>query len=486
MGQIDPMTNQNQKPNVIIIMADQLRYDAIGQFTPHLNDLKKESVVFNRAYCASPICVPARGAFFTGRYPNETGCLINPWAEQDRMYGMVKEGIPHLYQLMEKHWDSWHTGKQHLFYNFKPEEQSESQTHWNTEANYKDYLKEHGKQAPGGPRFTGLVPEMVTGRHTTVKSYSIPVMDRYTEGLDYFYDGYITNRSVDALASRNKEKPLFLSTMYLAPHPPYHLPEPWYSMIGEEEFELPDNVGVWYPDQSPLQMYNLTGVLGTRYSREEWRSIWAKYLGLVNLLDDGVGRIIEELKMMNLYDNSLIIFTSDHGEMLGSHRLWQKFCMYEESVRTPLWIKFPDGFVPSVNEVNETVSSLDVLPTLCEFLGLDKPESLSGKSLMPLIRGVKQDREAIYIQYDGNGSLGNFQRCIVKDRYKLIVDLFKDETFLELYDVVADPQEAINLAVLGSHDDELNQLVALLKKHMELTGDHIAMDSDLVKLSTNI
>ncbi|MCY9660143.1 sulfatase-like hydrolase/transferase [Paenibacillus chondroitinus] len=474
-----------QKPNVFIIMADQLRYDAIGTYTPNLNELKKESVVFNRAYCASPICVPARGAFFTGRYPNETGCLINPWAQQDRVSGMVKEGTPHLYQLMEKHWDSWHTGKQHLFYQVKPEQQSESLTHWDTEDNYTEYLREHDKQAPGGPKFKGLVPEMVSGQRTTVKSYSIPAMDRYTEGLDYFFDGYITNRSLEAITSRNKEKPLFLSAMYLAPHPPYHLPEPWYSMIGEEEIKLPDNVGVWYPDQSPLQMYNLTGVLGTRYSREEWRSIWAKYLGLVNLLDDGVGRVIDELKRQNLYDNSLIIFTSDHGEMLGSHRLWQKFCMYEESVRTPLWIKFPKTFDPAVREVNEAVSSMDVLPTLCEFLGLDKPEVLSGKSLMPLIHGGKQDREAIYVQYDGNGSLGNFQRCIVKGKYKLIVDLFKDETFLELYDVVNDPQETTNLAVSGDHAHEMSELVAMLKEHMERTGDHLALDIDLAKLNAN-
>ncbi|UQZ81062.1 Choline-sulfatase [Paenibacillus konkukensis] len=472
----------NPKPNVIIIMADQLRYDAIGRWTPHLNELKNESVVFNRAYCASPLCVPARGAFFTGKFPNETGCLINPWAEQDRMHGMVKEGTPHLYQLMEEHWDSWHTGKQHLFYPLKPEAQPESQTHWDTEANYKAFLKEHGKQAPGGPKFKGLVPEMISGKHTAVKSYSVPVTDRYTEDVDYFFDGYITNRTLEALTSRDPNKPLFLSAMYLAPHPPFHLPEPWYSMVGEEEIELPDNVGVWYPDQSPLQMYNVTGVLGTRYSREEWRSIWAKYLGLVHLLDEGIGRIIEELKRQGIYDNSLILFTSDHGEMLGSHRLWQKFCMYEESVRTPLWIKFPAGFTPAENEIHETVSSIDILPTLCEFLGLDSPASLSGQSLMPLLRGEARNAEAVYIQYDGNGSLGYFQRCVVKGRYKLIVDIFKDETFLELYDVVDDPQEKTNLAALRTHDHELNQLLAMLEKHMERTGDHLSFRMSIRRL----
>lgn len=471
----------SEKPNVILIMADQLRYDAIGKHTPYLQRLKRESVVFHRAYCASPLCVPARGAFFTGRYPNETGSLINPWVEQDREYGIVREGIPHLYGLLEADWDCRHSGKQHLFTDPKPEVRPDTRTHWDTEADYKRFLKEHGKPAPGGPRFRGLVPEMVSGRHTGVRSYSIPFYDRYEEGLDYFYDGYIANRSLAAIKDRDPARPLFLSAMFLAPHPPYHLPEPWYSRVREEEVELPDNVGVWYPDQSPLQMYNLTGALGTRYSREEWRAIWAKYLGLVNLLDDAVGRIIEELKLQGLYDNSLIVFTSDHGEMLGSHRLWQKMCMYEESVRTPLWIKFPAGYEPAVRETDQIVSAVDVLPTLCDFLGLAKPEGLSGSSLLPLVQGAPGSREAAYIQYDGNGSLGNFQRCVVTERYKLIVDLFKDETFLELYDAAADPLEAANLAAAGGHEAELGRLIGLLREHMERTGDRIDLDGELRK-----
>jgi arylsulfatase A-like enzyme len=140
--------------------------------------------------------------------------------------------------------------------------------------------------------------------------------------------------------------------------------------------------------------------------------------------------------------------------------------MYEESVRTPLWIKFPSDYTPAISESNEVVSSIDVLPTLCDFLGLERIESLSGKSLMPLVNGASLDleREAVYIQYDGNGSLGNFQRSVVKGQYKLIVDLFKDETFMELYDVVTDPQETTNLALNNEYADELQQLLALLKQ----------------------
>lgn len=117
--------------------------------------------------------------------------------------------------------------------------------------------------------------------------------------------------------------------MFLAPHPPLQIPEPWYGKISENQFELPENVGVFYKKQSLLQMYNLTGIVGARYDRNHWKEAWRVYLGLVSMLDDCVGQIIDELKEQGIYDDSLIIFTSDHGEMLGSHGLFQNEAFYE-------------------------------------------------------------------------------------------------------------------------------------------------------------
>lgn len=92
---------------VIIIMADQLRYDAIGTYTPHINELKKDGASFSRTYTASPLCAPSRAAFFTGRYPNSTGALINGWTGEDARYAKVKSGTPNLYQVMSKSWETW-------------------------------------------------------------------------------------------------------------------------------------------------------------------------------------------------------------------------------------------------------------------------------------------------------------------------------------------------------------------------------------------
>jgi arylsulfatase A-like enzyme len=261
--------------------------------------------------------------------------------------------------------------------------------------------------------------------------------------------------------------------MFVAPHPPFDIPEPWYSQV--DRMDLPENVGSWYPGQSPLQLYNFPGFAGARCSRSDWERIWPVYGGLVALLDHCIGKIISELKKEGLYDDSIIIFSSDHGEMLGSHCLFQKMCMYEEATHIPLMVKIPKG-MEQVGKSDEIVSLIDVLPTLGDLLGMDMPPAIQGVSLLPCIReGNKLQREHVFLQFDGNGARGNFQRAIMKDRYKLIVDLFKDEIFFELYDVIADPQERENLAY--EEPAKVRSFFEILRFHMESTDDMIRFDS---------
>ncbi len=465
-------------PHVVIIMADQLRMDALEtELTPNINQLRKESVVFERAYCASPLCVPARGSFFTGRYPNVTGSLINPWEKNESVHGNVRKGIKHLYQLMEQTWDSWHTGKQHLFTEEDFEHSQKTRTHWKTlEEEYKPFLKAHQKRAPGGDAFKATLPELVFGTTTRLKKYSIPTTGCYEEGFDYFFDGFITKQSLEAMRNRDRSKPFLLNAMYLAPHPPFEIPEPWFSMV--KDIELPENIGVWGKNQSPLQLYNLTGFLGSRYTRDDWSKIWTVYMGLVALLDHCVGLLIKELKTQGIYEDTIILFTSDHGEMLGSHGLWQKMCMYEESTRIPLYLKFPSSYIPNNKSIDTLISAVDVLPTLCDFLKLEMPEGLSGQSLMPLIEGKSINRDTIFIQFDGNGARGNFQRCVVQGYDKLIVDMFKDELFIEYYQLLDDPQEMNNLAFEDENAEMINYLLETLRSHMKETGDMLTLPKD--------
>ena len=466
-----------KEKNLVIIMADQLRFDAFGKHTPNINRLNNEGVSFTNAYCASPLCVPARGAFFTGKYPNVTGSIINPWEQLDSQHGNVRAGNENLYTMLENKWDSWHAGKQHLYTEEKLDKSENTKTHWNIlPDDYKVFLKKMDKRAPGGPEYQSLVPEMALGRVTRAKKYSIPKIGCYEEDFDYFYDGYIANAALDAIEKRDKSKPFLLNVMFLAPHPPFEIPEPWYSSI--TSVDLPDNVGRWYKDQSPLQLYNLTGAIGSTYRRSDWEDVWKVYLGLVSLLDHCVGMIIDKLKEQQIYDDTMIIFTSDHGEMLGSHCLWQKMCMYQEAVKTPLIIKFPKDFTPKINTIDEHVSAIDVLPTVCEYMEISKPENLSGLSLMPLIEGGAIDRDSIFIQFDGNGARGNFSRCVLNKEYKLIVDMFKDEIFFELYNIYDDPQEKNNLAFENEYRSTVRSMLTQLRVHMAVTEDLLQIPPD--------
>ncbi|MFB2119100.1 sulfatase [Parapedobacter sp. 2B3] len=466
-------------PPIIVIMADQLRADVIGEMTPNISALAQAGVTFTSAYATAPLCAPSRASFFTGLYPNRTHSLINPWAPQDARFGRVRTGIPTMYTLMEEGWDSWHVGKQHLFTVDPLEKDPETKTKWITQQTYAQWMKSEGMDKPGGRVFKALVPEQVSGRHTGARYYSTPFAAPYEPGVAYFTDHYFSNEAQRAIRQRDKSKPLLLNCMFLAPHPPFHIPEPYFSAIASQQVDLPENVGQWYPGQSPLQMYNITGFLGTRYTREEWRDIWTKYLGLVKLLDDEVGRIVQTLKDEGLYEQAIIVFTADHGEMLGSHSLWQKNCMYEESVRVPLYIRFPDGFPVGRTAIDEPVSLMDVLPTLLDYTGVPVPEGLDGQSLLPLVHAKPADYvRPIFLQYDGNGSLGNFQRAVVKDGYKLIADMFGDEVFLELYQITKDPQEKINLAFQQGSESKVLELLGCLKKHMKDTDDHLTIPED--------
>lgn len=464
------------KPHVIIIMADQLRYDVLGRgFTPNIDSLAAEGVSFRRAYCASPLCVPARGAFFTGIYPNRNGSLINPWEPADAKYGDVKNGIENLYTMMEREWDSIHSGKQHLFTEGgKLEDRADSKTRWfSTEKSYREFLKDNKKPMPGGGKFRTKIPEMVAGKITRVSSYSNAETGLYEAGEEFYFDAYFAEKALEGLRDRDCGKPLLLNAMFLAPHPPLQIPDPWYGAVETGEVELPDNVGVYYPRQSPLQMYNLTGIVGTRYDREHWKEAWRVYLGLVQMLDYQIGRILDELKRQGIYDDSLILFTSDHGEMLGSHALFQKMCMYEESAHVPLTIKFPKDSGITLRSCDFVMSHVDVLPTLCDYLGIGTERRMDGRSLMPLLTGREPEfSEGIaYLQYDGNGSRSNFQRCAVKGRYKLIADLFKDEVYYELYDLLDDGQETENLLFNSQYDIIAKEMAEKLSRHMKETGD---------------
>ena len=334
-------------------------------------------------------------------------------------------------------------------------------------------MKKKNVRVPGGAKFVSLVPEQQQGKYTHAQYYSNPNTGCYNGGVENFFDTFFLEGAIKAIQNHDSGKPLLLNTMFLAPHPPLEIPEPWYSKF--ENIEISDNVAKWYKHQSPLQLYNLTGFIGTKFNEEDYKESWRVYAGLVNLLDYCVGEVIKTLKEKEIYDDTLILFTSDHGEMLGSHSLFQKMCLYEEASKVPLIFKFPKEDCLK-GKFKELVSHIDVYPTLMSYLGYDNIDDVNGVDLMPLIRGEeKLSRKEIFMQFDGNGALGNFQRGCISDGYKLIIDIFKDEYFIELYDLKIDKLETKNLAFVEEYKQKVIKMLDLIDEFMQNTKDKLKL-----------
>ncbi|MFW6313912.1 MAG: sulfatase/phosphatase domain-containing protein [Spirochaetota bacterium] len=172
-------------------------------------------------------------------------------------------------------------------------------------------------------------------------------------------------------------------------------------------------------------------------------------------------------------------------QMLGSHMMYQKMCMYEPSVRTPLAWKLPAYLDISPRSVDALVSAIDALPTICELVDEEAPDEIDGQSLVALMRGEPGGWARAFIQFDGNGARGNLQRAVVEGGYKLIVDIFKDEQFLELYNVAEDPEETTSLAFDTGQRERLNRLVGYVLDHMAGTVDLLALRENTVESFLN-
>jgi arylsulfatase A-like enzyme len=220
---------------------------------------------------------------------------------------------------------------------------------------------------------------------------------------------------------------------------------------------------------------NLPGFMGATVSMPQWRRAWAAYLGLVTMVDHCSGQVIAALRRRGLWDEALVIFTTDHGEMLGSHRMFQKMCMYEEALRVPFFVKAPGGRPAGLAQRRgQLTTHLDLPATVCEYAGIDWPADGDGTSLKQTIEQPHSPgREFVFSQFSGNAGRGMFQRAVVTATHKYI---HNHGDWPELYDLVNDPLEQRNLAG-GEASAVIEQsLRAALKQWMGEVGDFVKME----------
>ena len=473
------------KPNLLFIMTDQQRFDALSCMgntvleTPNIDRLAKEGVLFQNAYSANPVCVPSRAAFLTGL------SSVNNHVESNGDY-LSKDvpDVPTFDDILTEHgYGAEYHGKWHTPYQFAECYDNDVYpigNHYGLPhiiTTYKNWLKSKGVQ----PKKPGK-GELLSGRnhrpYTPVKlDYSYEKADLSTEEkmnlrvgqytqfgrIDLppriSYAAYTAEETMKAL-DRLKDGPFTLTCSFDPPHPPMVIQEPYYSMYPPESVAVPESIDDPMNDSPYKAKAHQKEEL--RYKdKENIRHMRSIYYGMVKEIDVWVGEILGKLEDLGLDDNTLVIFTSDHGEMLGDHGIHSKSIFYEGAVHVPLLMRFPGRIKPGT-VVKEPVSTLDVCPTILDYLEKPIPDC-DGISLRPFVEQNPVEHDVVC--YSSGGNKPNYM--IRSGNLKLMMAQNKDANCVDgLYDLAADPLEMRNLIVSPVSPEKNREQAKMMKARL--------------------
>lgn len=449
------------RPNLLFIMTDHQRADSLGmvqsgvEVCPNLNRLASLGTRFTRAYDTCPLCVPARTALATGKYPTKNGVVVNDWKGVSAGdHATIHE------RLFQAGYGVAHVGVDHI--RVKPS-MRERMTFalWESGDRYAEHAESAGLDKFKAPKgmFSRRVKELRQG-DIVESGYSNANTATWGGQADDFKDLFWCREAADFI-KKDRSKPFALFLYLWAPHPPLVVPEPYASKFDPDKLDLPSNVGIPSEGEPADYRCGVPAQLAEGLTEEDWRKTWAAHLGLVNMADEGIGRVLEAAGKAGNGKETLKVFTVDHGDHLGQHRMYQKMEMYEQAVRVPLIFAGP-GIGERVVDV--PVSHLDVKPTLLEWFDLPVPGDLDGISLASTLGGGGgPPSRPVFMHYSGNPVPGVNRRAVVDGRFKYV---FSPPDGRELYDLEADPLEMSNLA----GDPENGGLVTRLHDELSRWG----------------
>jgi arylsulfatase A-like enzyme len=445
------MTLAKMRPNILLVHSDQHRHDCMGAAghplieTPALDRLANEGARFTHAYTPIPVCTPARTSLLTGTWPTRHGFIANADTE---IHPPASLTLPTIYQsLHQSGYSVGHVGKWHVHRTMPP-----------TVFGADDYIPESGYAAwrasqgiPPKPHLNGFFGE--TDPYITAEQTALAWGADQTIALLH--------------KAASGDRPFFLRWDPSEPHLPNVLPEPYASMYP------PSAIAPWpsYPDPLTNKPYIQHKQRHTwkidQWTWDDWSPIVSRYLGEITLLDHQLGRILSELDRLGLAHNTLVIYTTDHGDLCGGHGLIDKhFVMYDDLVRVPLLLRWPNA-LPAGVECDAFISSaLDVATTICAASGEEAPNSFVGSNLFDELD--HPTRTDIFSVYYGN-QLGLYSQRMVADRdWKYVWNATAED---ELYDLKQDRGEIVNQAANPRYQGELLEMRAKLLAWMERTKD---------------
>jgi len=434
------------RPNILWITTDQQRFDTIAALgnahirTPNIDRLVNEGVALTNAFCQSTVCSPSRASYLTGRYPRTTGCRQNGQtipASERLISAILSEAGYYCGLAGKQHLSSCSHGKVEIRQDDGYDEfywSHHPQPDWPENA-YTHWLEQHGarwEEIYGGP----VTPYVMHGPPAELHQTT-----------------WCANKAIEFMRRPN-EQPWLFSFNCFDPHHPFDPPAEYLARYAPDTLPLPAwREGEWSDKPRYQQLdhewaHNEPGGFHvSAMTDDDHRLVKAAYYAMIELIDDNVGRMIAALEETNQLEDTLIVFMSDHGEMLGDHGLYYKGPhFYEAAVRAPLVMRWPARLEQNLR-VTGLVELVDLAPTLCSVADVAPPDAMQGRSLLPLLTGRRDAdhwRDYVYCEYYNawthHRSYGTMFRT---PRHKIAVYHGVDDG--ELYDLHADPGEFTNL-----------------------------------------
>ena len=441
------------RPNLLFLYTDEQRSDTLHAYgnthiaMPNLDRLARQSCVFDRAYVTQPVCTPSRSSILTGLYPHTSGCTHNNIP--------LDYDVPCLPEMLPGGYATGHFGKWHLGDELYPQHGFES---WvSIEDQYNAHFREGRDRSRVSDYSRWLIQKGFSPRNG--RAFDRTEAARLPE--EFSKPAFLAEQSVRFLRE-NRNNPYCLFVNFLEPHMPFTGPRD--RQYDPETVPLPGNYNCPPTEKNHprYQIFHKSYASGRRFGTatsdpDAMRRLIARYYGLCSQVDAHCGTILDALKEFGLWDSTIVVFTSDHGDMMGSHQLVAKCTMYEEAVRVPMLIKPPGAERESRFET--PVSQVDIVPTLLEMMEQDAPGHLEGRSLASAVSSDSGPApDEVVIEWNGsNNGLGSDDPA----RTDIPDDLLRIATREEIAAAVSDRLRTVissdgrwklNLSPMGRHE----------------------------------
>lgn len=468
------LSDKDKKPHIILLMTDQHRGDALGcmgnssVISPNIDTLATEGTLFVSGYSSAPSSTPGRAGLLTGLSPWHHGMLgYGRMAEKYRyeMPQMLRNLGYYTFGIGKMHW--FPQKALHGFHTTLIDESGRVES--------KDFVSDYREwfqlQDPGGN------PDL-TGMGWNDHGAGVYKLDEKLHPTTW-----TGQTACQLIRNYSGEKPLFLKVSFARPHSPYDPPKRYLDMYKDREIPRP-SVGDWCAKyQTPLDPKDVApdaafGNFGDDYAINSRRHYYAN----ITFIDDQIGDILTALKEKGMYDNSIICFTADHGDMLGDHYHWRKTYPYEGSVHIPYIVKWPASVkktVPAGARIEEPVELRDFLPTFIDIAGGSVPPDMDGSSLLKLIQDNRQDwRKYLDLEHATCYSEDNYWCALTDGKIKYIWNFHTGKE--QLFDLSKDPHEVTDYSVNEAYSQRMGELRKAMVAHLSERGEGFVKNGRLI------